>query len=439
MLEANSIKGIQIDQRNFAMDVMRGVAVLGILLMNIPGFSTHQFFLFWGDALAGELTTNGFIFKSSMLLFDGRMRGLFTLLFGAGIILFIENKKEASIGVADAYFKRMTWLMLFGIIDSYILLWRGDVLFEYALCGIFVYVLRNARVRYLLLISAICIGVYMYNDGKRYHEYRQNAFAYKAIESLIKEGKKISPEQQRQHDEYEEVLGNHIPFSDSAIKKISKEITDDYFLHRSDYLSIFKDHSKETYEYQSTIFYNIFSESFGTILLGMALYKLGFFNGRWRKRNYWLVAITGTIVGLALMAVFMKLLVKTQVELWDAYNWRTFSIVYIGQSGRILSTLGYAALLYLVSQMNIMKRFLGLFANVGRMALTNYIMQTVLSSLYFFGFGFGHYGEYQDKGLLVYVICIWMIQITYSNFYLRYFQMGPLEWLWKRLTYGKNG
>ena len=81
-------------ERNYTMDVIRGVAVLGILMMNIPGFAIHEFFLVWNDAIQGELTLNGFIFKSAMVLFDGKMRGLFTVLFGAGLMLFIENKNQ---------------------------------------------------------------------------------------------------------------------------------------------------------------------------------------------------------------------------------------------------------------------------------------------------------------------------------------------------------
>ena len=76
------------------MDVIRGFALLGILLMNIPGFSTHEFFLYWHDAIKGETTTNGVLFNGAMILFDGKMRGLFTLLFGAGLMLFIENKQD---------------------------------------------------------------------------------------------------------------------------------------------------------------------------------------------------------------------------------------------------------------------------------------------------------------------------------------------------------
>lgn len=423
--------------RNFTIDVMRGIAVLGILLMNIPGYATHQFFLFWGDILAGETTTNGFIFKSAILLFDGRMRGLFTILFGAGIMLFIENKKEQSIHVADAYFKRMTWLMIFGLVDSFVLLWRGDVLFEYALCGIFIFVFRNARVRYLLLTSACLFTIFSLQGGKNFYKYKALSEVYKQVEVQLAKGLKVPEEQMQQHDDFKQVLERHYPFSEEIITSTAKEITDDYLVHRSGYIDIFMNHAESTIDYLNNVFLSIFSESFAAILLGMAMYKLGFFHGRLKKSTYWLIAVVGTVLGLALVALNMKLQVRTQAELWEAYTWRFFSIVYIEHAGRILSMIGYAGIIYLLCTSVKLAPYLRVFANTGRMALTNYLMQTVLCSLYFFGFGLGFYGQYQPKGLLVFVIVIWVVQIVYSNVYLSYYRMGPVEWLWKRLTYGK--
>jgi uncharacterized protein len=420
------------------MDVMRGIAVLGILLMNIMVFGVNDFYLSWNDAIAGHLTVNGFIYKSTVLLSEGRMRGLFTLLFGAGIMLFIENKRSNSIQVADAYFRRMTWLLLFGLFDAYVLLWKGDILFEYALCGIFIYVLRNLRVRYMLLISFISIGAYTYVEGKGFNEFKTEVSEYLRTEELLKQGKTLSEEDQSKHDEWEYELGGYVPFSDTVLKNINSQTAADLKLHRSGYADIWENHSKEAYEYHSTVFFSIFGETFGTVLLGMALFKLGFFHGRLKLKTYWLMCVIGIVVGLGLVALYMKLQVRSKGEFWEVYySWRNFSREYFMQTGRILCTLGYAALIYLLCQAHVLKKFLNLFSNVGRMAFTNYIMQTILCSFYFFGFGLGHFGEYHAKGLFLFVVCIWIIQIVYSNIYLHYFQMGPLEWLWKRLTYGK--
>lgn len=437
MQSPSHLNAVPPSERNFSIDVMRGIAVLGILLMNVGDFGTNMFYIFWSDTFAGHTTVDGFIFNTIMLLFDGRMRGLFTLLFGAGIMLFIQNKKTQSIQVADAYFRRMTWLLIFGMIDSYLLLWTGDVLFEYALCGIFIFVFRNARVRYMLLTALLSLGIFTIIEGQRYYKFRAYSEEYKKTEMMLKQGKTLNEEQQAHHDEFKKILNMHYPFSKEGIQEHAKDITQSITVHRSNYFQILENHTAETFEYHSQVFFSIFGESFGTILIGMALFKMGFFHGRLKKKTYLLIAFIGIVIGLALTYVNIAVQAKTQAELWDTYRWRNFSLAYFQESGRVISTIGYAALIYLLSQIQASKKFFTLFANVGRMALTNYIMQTIMASLFFFGFGFGQFGNYGALGLLIFCVSVWIIQIAYSNIYMRHFQMGPLEWLWKRLTYGK--
>lgn len=431
------ITSINLNNRIQAMDVMRGIAVLGILLMNIPAFSVHEFFLYWHDPLRGELTLNGFIYKASVVLFDGKMRGLFTLLFGAGIILFIENKKDNSIQVADAYFRRTMWLLLFGIIDGYILLWGGDILYEYALCGLLLFAFRNLRVRHMFLVSFLCLAFFTFLNGRKYQTNKEKFEAYTEATTVLKSGKTLTEEQQTAKSEFEKILGYGLPFSKETIEQLKQDIQERTITHKSGYLDIFAVHSEEVYEYQSAGFYSDFWETFGTILLGMGLFKLGFFHYRLKHKLYLFLSFFMLPLGLAMCALSHYLHAETQAELMQCF-WKPFSTVYIEYPGRIFATVGYAAAILLFCQINWLKSFLSLFANVGRMALTNYVMQTILCSLYFYGFGLGHYGEYDAKGLLLFVVCIWIIQIIYSNIYLRFFQMGPLEWLWKRLTYGKN-
>jgi uncharacterized protein len=169
----------------------------------------------------------------------------------------------------------------------------------------------------------------------------------------------------------------------------------------------------------------------------MGLFKWGLFKYQFKTRTYLFLSLFLMPLGLLMCAASMYLQAKTQVELMHCF-WKPFGTVYIEYPGRIFVTVGYASALLLLCKVNWLKGLLSLFANVGRMALTNYIMQTVLSSFYFFGFGLGHYGEYDAKGLLLFVCTIWLIQITYCWIYFKFFQMGPIEWLWKRLTYGKE-
>ncbi len=432
------ITAVNLNNRIQAMDVMRGVAVLGILLMNIPGFSTHEFFLFWHDALKGEATANGIIFKTSMILFDGKMRGLFTLLFGAGLMLFIENKNDNSLQVADLYFKRMTWLLFFGLVDAYVLLWGGDVLYEYAMCGIFAFAFRTMKPRNLLFMSLLILSVTIYVSGSPFLDRKDTYLEYKAAEKLLNENKVISEEQRTAYDGFKETLGGFLPFSKNHIHNVTESIYEREIKMKSDYSNLFLKNAEELVPYHTQEFFMAMWESFATILLGMALFKFGFFQGRIHVNVYRGLVFIGIPIGIILCGMSALNMVYTQSELIHALETRIFSINHVGGVGRIVLTVSYASAILLLCRVNWLKSFLALFANVGRMALTNYIMQTILCSLYFFGFGLNHYGEYDTKGLLLFVVCIWIIQITYSTIYLRFFKMGPLEWLWKRLTYGKG-
>ena len=432
------LTAVKLTERIKVMDVIRGFAVLGILLMNIPGFSTHEFFLYWHDALKGETTTNGILFKGSMILFDGKMRGLFTLLFGAGLMLFIENKQDNSIRVADLYFKRMMWMLFFGLIHAYIFLWGGDILYEYAMCGIFAFAFRNMIARNLLFFSLSILAVVIYFSGSAFLERKEKYIEYKQVEKRLQEHKPVNEKQQEVYDEFVNIKGTFLPFSKEHIHNLTEDIYKREVKIKSDYSTLVVKNAEEISVYHTQEFFMDMWESFATILLGMALFKFGFFQEKLNNNIYRVFAFIGVPLGIALSAISVLNMVYTQTGLIDAMENRNFSINHIGGIGRIILTVSYASTLILLFRVKWLKSFFALFANVGRMALTNYIMETVLCSLYFFGFGLNHYGVYDAKELVLFVSVIWLIQITYSNIYFRFFEMGPLEWLWKRLTYGKT-
>lgn len=433
-----TITSVSINNRNYNLDVMRGVAVLGILLMNIAVFAGNEFLIVWNDAIQHKFTLNGFIFNSANVVLNGKMRGLFTLLFGAGLMLFISNKKDNSIQVADAYFRRMMWLLVFGLIDAYLLLWEGDILYEYALCGIFLYAFRNLRVRYMLAVAFVCLGIFTFLNNRMYVQNRDKSQVYLQTSELLKKGKTLTEEQKKTREEFQDILGYHIPLSKKTIDEFRKETAENLTAFRSGYVEIFEKRSENVYENQTDGFYTGFFESFGMILLGMALYKLNFFSYGFKLNTYRLITFIGIPVGWALMIFSVKVQAKTVEELWYSFSWRPCSALCFELPSRVLLTVSYAAALMLVCKVSFMRFVLNLIANTGRMAFTNYIMQTLLCSFYFYGFGLGHYGEYDATGLFIIVCCIWILQITYSNLWLHYFKMGPLEWLWKRLTYGKG-
>ena len=131
------------------IDIIRGVALLGILMMNIPYFALpdhlnhHQAFANPGDA---NYWTRYWV----EVLFSGKMRALFSMLFGAGVLLFTASKEaNRQLNVADLYYRRMIWMVVFGLVDAFLLLWQGDILYWYGLCGLFLFPMRHVSARRL--------------------------------------------------------------------------------------------------------------------------------------------------------------------------------------------------------------------------------------------------------------------------------------------------
>ncbi|CAN5342440.1 hypothetical protein BH23BAC1_BH23BAC1_07520 [soil metagenome] len=180
-----------------SVDVIRGIALLGILLMNIAGMGLP--FAYSNPANAGGNTgINLQVWEMNELFFEGTMRGLFTMLFGAGMVLLTLRGEEKGGGlkVADIYYRRLLWLLLFGVIHAYIFLWYGEILFSYALLGLMLFPLRKTRplpllsAGVILLICGSFIGINRYNDALSIKE--QASFATK----LKQEGKALSEEQE---------------------------------------------------------------------------------------------------------------------------------------------------------------------------------------------------------------------------------------------------
>jgi len=149
-------------ERIFALDTIRGFAVLGILLMNILGFGLNgPAYEFPLELAGGNTGWNLWAWIAEMFYFEGTMRGLFTLLFGAGVVLYTSRLERADIGLrsADLYFRRNLWLWIFGIFNAWVLLWFGDILYFYGLAALFLYVFRHQSVRRLLVFGLLILSI----------------------------------------------------------------------------------------------------------------------------------------------------------------------------------------------------------------------------------------------------------------------------------------
>jgi uncharacterized protein len=409
------------------LDTMRGIAVLGILLMNITGFGLPHAYDDPTNS-GGSTGANLIAYRITSLFFEGTMRGLFTLLFGAGALLFLERHMASDSGLrpADLYFRRTTWLIVFGMLNGYVLLWNGDILFFYGVVGMFLFVFRNLPPRRLLAVAvaALCMQTVMFSLDRADFTATRNAAAAAEVQKAA--GATLSSEQQQAIDSYKDAREDYKP----APENIAESIAD----MRQNYPGVFAKVKDQTYYVETAFLFRYgFMESLGMMLLGMVLFKLGVLTGRATTRTYVTLLLAGYAIGLCIN-VFE--LISVERAGFSIESLLTSYLTY--DAGRIPMTLGHVGLIGLMCRASAFAAANRTFAAVGQMALSNYLAQSVICLILFTGVGFGLYGQMQRAELYYVVAAIWLAELVWSPWWMRRYQFGPAEWLWRSLTYGKR-
>jgi uncharacterized protein len=414
------------DDRLQTIDVLRGVALLGILLINISSFALPEHFTdtihsnfrdpnFWTDAV---ITT----------MFEGKMRALFSMIFGAGILLFVRNKEHAGHPFKFLFFRRMGWLVLFGLIHAHILLWAGDILYFYGLIGILAFFFRKLKAKYLLIGVLLMAVVDDVSYAVFYKNIDNKHAKYNSAKNIQKQHKPLSAKQITDIKEWEET-GSKIEPNESQVTQYTK-------MMKSNYSTVAWRIGSISWYYEIVALYVLVGDVLGLMLLGMALYKWKFFTGGWSKKQYIFTALVGCGIGLPL--VIYSYCYSHQIPMPGGLSFLNYLkkwSKYIYPFQRILLVMAYGSVLMLILKAGIWKGFTTRLAAVGQMAFTNYIIQTVFCTLFFFGYGLNYFAEMQYYQLYFVVAVIWFIQLIISPIWLKYFLFGPLEWLWRSLTY----
>lgn len=410
-----------LSERINSIDIIRGIALLGILLPNIIAFGlAYDNPSICGGADGWNYRLWAFL---ELLDFEGATRGLFTMIFGAGFIIFTSRGISKGIGIAtaDYHYRRMLWLLFFGVLHAYVLLWHGEILFIFAICGLTLFAFRTLKQKYLV---AFGILVLIMGSVKFAVEYRGNLKIEKAgiaAELLLKEGIKLSEEQTLSFNNWQTLKTNSID-----VEPINKRLHQGYF-------SIFKYRYHESRRNETVNLYDYyFWDSLGFMLIGMAFYVWGIFHASQSYRFYFFMILAGYAVGLTVNIYEMNLMSSND-----------FNPVAMSQAkltyhlGRLSMTIGHLGLILIFIKTGILKFLQNALAAVGNMSLSNYFVHTFICNFLFLGFGFSLFGKLQRYELYLIAIAIWIVQLIYSPLWLKYFRYGPFEWLWRSLAYNK--
>lgn len=418
-------------QRLKIIDALRGVALLGILLMNIPGFSMAQYS---SEAYRSDPTNVNFWVSAVIsVFFEGKMRALFGMIFGAGIVLFVTKKEQAGKPVTGLFYRRMFWLLLFGLIHAHLILWIGDILYLYAVCGMIVYLFRNVKPIYLVLgvpLVAICD----FTAGTLFYQHiREQRIAYVDATAAVAANKPLTEAQQQALKEWRELEKTMIPNRQDAKDNTQKM--------KSDYATVGSYLRPLALMFETKFLVIEVWDSIALMLLGIALYRWRFLTGQWSNRSYWKTMLIGYGIGLPLVSYSFyhhflhNPTMEVSLQRMEQVPIEWVNLIYPFQ--RILLVLAHASAIILLYKANVFPRLFRSLIAVGQMAFTNYIMHSVICTLFFFGYGLNYYGELQYYQIYFVAFSIWILQLILSPIWLHYFLFGPLEWLWRSLTYWK--
>jgi uncharacterized protein len=395
------------EDRIMSLDVLRGFALLGILVINIWLFALPRAGWF-NPTLYGDFSgIDRAAWVVSHVFFERKFVTLFTFLFGAGIVLFTESKKRKSQPALRLHFRREFWLLIIGLGHAY-LLWYGDVLVAYAVCGFVLVFVRTWRPRRLLALGVVLFAIpsviYLVS-GAGYA--LADAGTQASIEASILAGTGADP------------------------SAINEEI------------AAYRGSWTEQLAYRMPIVASLQTTSFvlesawiygGLMTIGMALYKWGVLSNQRSTRFYRRLLIGSGTAGLSL--------ILTGVWYRELVGWETARVLLFAWQfnhwGSLLLALAYVAGIALLCRAAADSRVTTALSAVGRTAFSNYLLQTVLATTIFYGHGLGLFGALSRAELLAVVVGIWAIQIPLSVAWLNRFQFGPLEWIWRTLTYGRR-
>lgn len=420
---------VTLTERIQTIDIIRGMALLGILLMNIPYFG--RAFQLEHEPLLHPGTTDYTVFNVITIFFEGKMRALFSMLFGAGILIFIGRKETAGVSSsADFYYRRLLWMVLFGVIHEYIFMWVGDILFDYAISALFLFPFRNLRPRQLLIFALVCVTIGVVKQERRQLELRDKREKYLQTVTLDKAHKKLTDDQKKDKEAWEKVV--------KGMRPDPKEVAEFNQKMRSGYGTVYKTLEPENIRFHSMFLYLGIWDMLSMMLLGMALFKWGFFSNKLTTQTYWLTLLAGYGIGIPLSAVDLSLLQQlvTNPAQYADTQWISPALGYDLQ--RALIGIGHASLLLLLYRSGLVSWLMKALSNVGQMAFSNYVLQTLCCTLYFNGYGLGNFGKLSYHQLYYVVGAVWVINLVFSAIWLQFFRFGPLEWGWRSLTYWKQ-
>ena len=398
-------------ERIGSLDLMRGIAVLGILAANIVAFGQpFSAYMFPETFLVPAGDDGGWMWIAQFVLIDGKMRGIFTVLFGVGLYLFME-RAWARGQTRWLQARRLFFLMLFGMVHFFFI-WRGDILFYYAVIGFIALLCLGWSPK-----DQLKVGLLGYFAGAIFYALMMLPLHFIADTSF---GQNVAMAETR------------VGLEEGKQEALADDVIESGLKQSGDYIG-FVEHRFSEHWFEpltNVLFFGL--ELLPLMLIGMGLYRLGFFNGGidpGRMRFWgWIGFLGGSLLHL-LIGLWVQ-------SIGFTYYGTLAAFVGFSPLPRLMMVLGIMALLA-VNGPGWKGWLVQRFAAAGRAAFTNYLGTSILMLLVFHGWALGLFGELNRPQLYLVVLSAWIVMLAWSKPWLERYRYGPLEWLWRCLTYRK--
>ncbi|MEY4269619.1 MAG: hypothetical protein RLZZ58_835 [Pseudomonadota bacterium] len=398
--------------RLVTLDALRGFAVMGILAMNIVAFAMPEW-AYISPSGYGPLGTSEIIsWAASFLIFDGKMRGLFSILFGASLLLITDRAEAKGESAAGVHFRRMAWLALFGL-AHFFFIWFGDILFLYASVGCIAFLFRKWQPRRLIKWALILFAGGTLIWGGIYASalvFVTQGEAPGASAEMVKGAK--------------DVRAQFAKIEQQSLKEVTQ--------HRQGFVAIAREKltNRASAPFMGVV--QSLLETLPLMMLGMAMFRNGFLTGEWEGARYrkWIwrllpggIILTGLCAWVQYATNFDKLVTINAFLAWAG-------------PGRLMMTIAYAAMLVLLVRRLAGTELLARVTATGRAAFTNYLGTSIAMTFIFYGWGLGYFGYVSRASLYLFVLGAWAVMLLWSKPWLERFHYGPFEWVWRSLARG---
>jgi len=395
---SQDIKPVSNKNRVEILDVIRGFAIFGIIIANIHSWSGYKFIPYDVLATLPYYDYNQTLHNLFMFFIDTKFYTLFSLLFGIGFYIQFNKQRDNQEIFIPMYRKRLLFLIMFGAIHAFF--WSGDILLIYGVVGLVLTLFRNLQTETIFKLSIFFYFVWLVYDLVFALFFPD--FAVYPVSTAYKTYPDISP------------ADLTVVFQDGSFMEVLKMNWHNLY-----------------YRYLDLIPSGRLTKVLALFLLGFYLMSIDYFRTYARSLKllvlFFLLGTVFTFISIEIGGSMVKY----------SHNLSNVSYKMFAVTGQIFLALSYVHLLAILDEKRFFKKFFHLFAYVGRMSFTSYLMHTLFGFLIFYPFFGGLFGTMGILEITLLAIALYGFQIAFSYFWLKYFAFGPLEWAWRCLSYSK--